>query len=285
MISEYAISGNSWKNNSAVWYSNDYGETFTQVATIESLNQYVGTIGDLKQHIHGVAVDPYWDRLWIMLGEGARQTSETNKQNVIVYSDDEVVTWKAVSTYAKVKTLVGGGFISMKYCGAYAYKSGLAMGTDSQPNGIWRYNRNDKDSDVHETATMNIEEAKRVDLFVSNSPNPDYSGHERTITHIMGYTFPDPTNSYYLVSMNYVGLTSNTYPEDRSSLLYFTCDGVKFYEIYREEDVINYPNRDGFVDNNFKGFVLKDGRVVIFSNGSGRNAGNTLIIGKMPNLL
>ena len=276
LISEYCTNR---VEDSAVWYSKDYGKTFTQVASISSLNQYSGDSTDYKQHIHGCAIDPYWNRLWIMLGEAAK-----TGQNVIVYSDDEGVTWKAVSTNAKAKGLVGGGYISMKYCGAYAYKSGLAMGTDSQPNGIWRYNRNDKDSDIHETSTMNIEEAKRVDLFVSNSPNPDYSGHERTITHVMGYTFPDPTNSYYLVSMNYSGLASNTYEQDMSSLLYFTCDGVYFYEIYREEDLVNYPNREGFLDNNFKGFVLKDGRVVIFSNGSGRNSGSTLIIGKMPNL-
>src|SRR5690606_6580184 len=101
----------------------------------------------------------------------------------------------------------------------------------------------------------------------------------------MGYTIPSPNNDYYLVSANYSGLVSTTYEEDRSSILYFTCDGVQFWEIYREEDTVNYPNRDGFVDNSFKGFVLKDGRVVIFSSGSGRNIGNTVIIGNLPNIL
>ena len=279
MISEYAMPRTK---NSGVWYSEDYGATFTMVATTKSLNTYAGNTSDFGQHIHGVCYDPYWNRLWVMLGEGWRAGTY-----VVAYSDDKGATWTRIGTEAVLKTLVGGGVNSMKFCGSYAFKSGIIMGTDSQPNGLWRYNRTTRfEQDFSQT--INLEEAKRFDLQVTDDPIENYSGHERTITHILGMTIPMHNGQGYLVNVTFVGEHPFVFGHDRSSLIYYTQDGVQFTEIYREEDTVTFPTKGDFMDDHFKSFALKDGRVVVFSNGNPRfhaQGKSTLMIGRMPCLL
>lgn len=84
--------GNVPRGESAVrvHLSLDYGRTFR---TVFNLADWVTTAGGRTsadmQHLHGVAWDPYWDRIWITYGDGMGGRGS----NGVVYSDDLGDTW------------------------------------------------------------------------------------------------------------------------------------------------------------------------------------------------
>ena len=88
--------GNVPRGEAAVrtYLSLDYGKTFK---VIFNLHDWVTTAGgrassDL-QHLHGVAWDPWWDRIWITYGDGMGGKGS----NGVIYSDDLGETWKFAS--------------------------------------------------------------------------------------------------------------------------------------------------------------------------------------------
>lgn len=262
LFSEYSVYIAN-KYNSAAYYSDDFGETFKTIFTIQD-NAKDLTTATSGQHIHGCAYDPYWDRCWLMLGENAVG------QNVIYWCDnpaDETPLWTRQTTLGMGKPLATNVVTNMKFCAAYALPEGLLMSTDSQPNGIWRYNRIKKDyADGSKADT--IEEAKRFDLLVTNNPVTGYSGHERTITHIGGHvTHVVGSNDVYpiLYSAPMVGLHANMFEPDRTGILYISFDGIHFQEIWREVDTINYPHTENFKNNNMKAYLYPDGTVYIIN--------------------
>lgn len=68
----------------------DYGRTFK---VIFNLHDWVTTAGGRAhsdmQHLHGVAWDPYWDRIWITYGDGMGGKGS----NGVIYSDDLGASW------------------------------------------------------------------------------------------------------------------------------------------------------------------------------------------------
>lgn len=68
----------------------DYGRTFK---AIFNLHDWVTTAGGRAhsdmQHLHGVAWDPYWDRIWITYGDGMGGKGS----NGVIYSDDLGASW------------------------------------------------------------------------------------------------------------------------------------------------------------------------------------------------
>lgn len=68
----------------------DYGRTFK---VIFNLHDWVTTKGGRTnsdmQHLHGVAWDPYWDRIWITYGDGMGGKGS----NGVIYSDDLGASW------------------------------------------------------------------------------------------------------------------------------------------------------------------------------------------------
>lgn len=70
--------------------SMDYGRTFK---VIFNLADWVTTAGGRTsadmQHLHGVAWDPYWDRIWVTYGDGMGGQGS----NGVVYSDDLGGSW------------------------------------------------------------------------------------------------------------------------------------------------------------------------------------------------
>lgn len=84
--------GNVPRGEAAVrtYLSLDYGKTFK---VIFNLHDWVTTKGGRAhsdmQHLHGVAWDPYWDRIWITYGDGMGGKGS----NGVIYSDDLGDTW------------------------------------------------------------------------------------------------------------------------------------------------------------------------------------------------
>ena len=85
--------GNVPRGEAAVrtYLSMDYGRTFK---VIFNLHDWVTAKGGRSnsdmQHLHGVAWDPYWDRIWITYGDGMGGKGS----NGVIFSDDLGASWQ-----------------------------------------------------------------------------------------------------------------------------------------------------------------------------------------------
>lgn len=104
LVNEYGPKTPTWTGNEIAegdnarytYLSTDYGKTW---ATIFDMNTYLTEAQERTtvegQHLHGVAWDPYWDRIWVSFGDNLGG----NGSNGIVYSDDFGSTWKTAHFY------------------------------------------------------------------------------------------------------------------------------------------------------------------------------------------
>lgn len=106
-----------------VYMSKDNGDTWATIFDVNAVTDGEGV------HIHGVAFDEYWNRIWVSHGDGFRGT------NGLYYSDDFGTTWvSALETQNKgVNFSQTVHIVPMKTCVLFA--------SDSYPNGIHRIDR------------------------------------------------------------------------------------------------------------------------------------------------
>ena len=114
-----------------IYRSYDNGKTWD---TIFDLNDFLLAGGRETadgQHLHGVAWDPYWDRIWVTFGDATGGGS-----NGVLYSDNEGQSWHA-AYWTHTHTSLGWqvvGIQPMKDCVLFA--------GDMTPSGVIRLDRN-----------------------------------------------------------------------------------------------------------------------------------------------
>lgn len=132
LVNEYGPKmGEPWGGNEVAdgenarytYMSTDYGKTWR---TVFDLNEYVvtktGRPTASRQHLHGVAWDPWWDRIWITYGDNLAGAGS----NGVAYSDDLGTTWQTAYFYSGSDSpfqLVG--IVPMPKC--------VLFGCDNQP--------------------------------------------------------------------------------------------------------------------------------------------------------
>lgn len=126
------------------YMSTDYGKTWR---TIFDLNTWVTGAGARAAttgiHLHGIAWDPYWDRLWITFGDDVSGT---------LYSDDFGATWE-IADYGNTADAPhqNVAMLPMPKC--------ILFGTDGFPNGVQRINRSEGKK---RTGTYTIDQAYTI---------------------------------------------------------------------------------------------------------------------------
>lgn len=132
VATEYGGQGNASTaandGSRAVWLSTDYGQTFRQIF---DLFTFTGKV--LSAHMHGVAYDPFDDRVLVTFGDG---NSGSGTPTGIAYSDDFLAitpTWHYISGPFTDSTFQATGILPLA--------NGILMGGDGKPPGIYRLPR------------------------------------------------------------------------------------------------------------------------------------------------
>lgn len=145
-VGEYGQHGNCGK----VWYSRDFGEHFYEVFDLRDKAPDVP-----HAHVHGICVDPYFDRLYIINGDNAPASSpELLSENARIWwwdyngetlSDNlkDTIVWKYISVGKDTSLGVG-----MQFVQGYALKDCVVLTSDSGNNGIFRINRTKKEDTI-----------------------------------------------------------------------------------------------------------------------------------------
>lgn len=117
------------------YMSLDFGKTWKTIFDLNAFLQGrpgVDHINDV--HLHGVAWDPYWDRIWITFGDA---------RNGTIYSDDLGRTWQV----AHLAVTYSGGHQNV---GIVPLPKAILFGSDGYPNGVQRITRDQgKHSDLY----------------------------------------------------------------------------------------------------------------------------------------
>lgn len=123
LVSEYGLKG--YEGARYVYLSTDYGETFNVI--FDLYTQDIEGRPDLTMtaHVHTVAYDPYYNRIWLCVGD--------HPNTATYYSDDMGQTWMFVE-----------GSNIMQYTGIIALPDSVIFGSDRSPNGIHIYRRKSK---------------------------------------------------------------------------------------------------------------------------------------------
>lgn len=116
------------KNARYTYLSLDYGKTW---ARIFDLNAWLAAKGRSTkgQHLHGVAWDPYWNRIWLNFGDNMSGAAS----NGILYSDNNGSTWKEAHFFSGTNGTQSVGIVPMPRC--------ILFAGDVNPSGLLRINR------------------------------------------------------------------------------------------------------------------------------------------------
>lgn len=144
LVNEYGPkAGYTWGGGSDViaegnnarycWLSLDYGKTWK---VIFDLNAYLP--GRLGIHLHGVAYDKWWDRVWITYGDGTHRSDGQGGSGTL-YSDDLGLTWRVAFRLEPTDPIPASGTHQNVFI--YPMDNFILFGTDCWPNGVQRIDR------------------------------------------------------------------------------------------------------------------------------------------------
>lgn len=232
-IGEYGKQGQCGK----VWYSRDFGEHFTEVFDLREKAPDTP-----NAHIHGVCIDPYYDRLLIVNGDGAPSTTpalayknpaiwfwDYNGEDLTSTDSSDNIVWQSVSLGD-----IDGFGAHLQFVNGYALRECVLFFSDGPANGVFRMNRSGKDSKP--TIERAVDLGNRLDytewcggnMFRRDENSPLY------ICGIREYSCDlDPGD------VNNPSNKPNTY-RDVLSRVYATYDGYNFKEVWRDNTYGNY---------------------------------------------
>ena len=168
-----------------VYLSRDHGATW---ATIFDIG------GAVETHIHGVAYDKWWRRIWVSTGD---------VQRGLHYSDDLGAEWNTVTRYDTTE--------QCKVTTIFPMAGAVLLLSDSAPNGVLRIRRRQRNNPLVEVAYR-----------LNNSAS---------ITHIGQLAYQaDVAGAPVLLSFTNDPAAGHTGP----GRLVATTDGFRFWELWKD---------------------------------------------------
>ncbi len=166
--------------------------------------------GNGNVHVHGVAYDPYYDRIWVTTGDGA---SLKRRVTGVFYSDDIGKTWRFVNLSGICSIRKGItqllSIIPLKDC--------VLFTTDGNGDGIFSYKRKSKDEKV------------KLEYVYS------YVGEQTSLNTIAAGSFI--TSRGGIILFPYGRLTENILKKTHCGVV-FTPDGLTYQLLYQEPDPV-----------------------------------------------
>lgn len=225
VVSEYGLQGQN--GSRFVYLSTDHGDTFTSI--FDLVNQQIEgrpTWTD-RAHIHTVAYDPYFSRIWICVGDS------TN--TAVYYSDDLGVTWKFVE-----------GSNVVQLTGIIALEDSVVFGSDRSPNGLYIYRREGKG-----------DKPKIYPWFIIND--------EPILTHV--FQLPFRRKREKEVPVYFTATTSYPDTRPNLSVVLGFIDSKKANLLYDSNEANNLPKIDFVFGNTAQGNIILVGASGTSSSG------------------
>lgn len=188
------------------YLSTDHGETWTRIFDLENEDIEGRPPFTTDAHIHSIAYDPWWHRIWICCGDMAN--------TAIYYSEDMGESWRHVP----------GSTPGPQATGIMPMEDVVLFGSDSSTNGIYGIRRTDKLDTPHYEVLHRVNDAGRI-TYVYNLP------FRRSYAKNMPVFFAAPYDH-------------PTVPGP--SVITMTVDGKHFYDHFSTEPFIRSGGSRGY---------------------------------------
>lgn len=178
--------------------STDGGASFDRILKVP-----LKTTDAANLHIHDVEYDPYADRIWVVVGD--------NGNSQMYWSDDLGTSWETIADQGEVTMLTQ----------IAAFKDCVAFGTDGEPEGIIRWEREGQND-----APTGIDDLVRPYVKIQTDPTDDtMEMYARSRWHIR-----EDGRELCLMPFGYSPMDSG-----RDSVVLASVNGAEWYELYRTE--------------------------------------------------
>ncbi|MFX5513170.1 hypothetical protein ABTD48_13705 [Acinetobacter baumannii] len=192
-------------------YSNDNGKTYQVILDIET-SDFLDNARRGSMHIHSVKYDPYWDGVWVVMGDGAFQNPNTTvTSNLWFIENPGTANQKMISYDCR-----GQDWLNEQHVSIFPLQDCLLLGADANPTALYRMARTKDTNALRDTAVP-----------VSTALSHYGCGGYQHAPHL-------PATVYFGKASEYTGPLND--------IVFLTYDGVNVVEIYREPETSNTPS-------------------------------------------
>ena len=192
-------------------YSSDNGKTYQVILDIET-SDFIDDARRGSMHIHSVKYDPYWEGVWVIMGDGAfNNPNSTVTSNIWFIENPGTANQKMISYNCR-----GQDWLNEQHVSIFPLQDCLLLGADANPTALYRMARTKDTNALRDTAVP-----------VSTALSHYGCGGYQHAPHL-------PATVYFGKASEYVGPLND--------IVFLTYDGVNVVEIYREPETSNTPS-------------------------------------------
>lgn len=192
-------------------YSNDNGKSYQVILDIET-SDFIDNARRGSMHIHSVKYDPYWDGVWVVMGDGAFQNPNTTVTSNIWFIENPATPEQTMVSFNSR----GQDWMNEQHVSVFPMQDCILFGSDANPTGLYRMAR-----------TKNPEVLRDVVKQISTALSHYGCGGYQHKPYL-------PASIYFGKASEYVG--------NLNDVVILTYDGVNFVEIYKEPETSNTPS-------------------------------------------
>ncbi|MFX4814266.1 hypothetical protein ABTB66_03355 [Acinetobacter baumannii] len=191
-------------------FSKDNGKTYQVILDIET-SSFIDNARRGSMHIHSVKYDPYWDGVWVVMGDGAFNNPNTSVTSNVWFIENPGTTQQNMISY----DCRGQDWTNEQHVSIFPLQDCLLLGSDANPTALYRMAR-----------TKDVTALRDVAAPVSSSLSHYGCGGYQHAPHL-------PATVYFGKAAEYTGPIND--------IVFLTYDGVNVVEIYKEPETSNTP--------------------------------------------
>ncbi|MFA3298393.1 hypothetical protein KWD61_04560 [Acinetobacter baumannii] len=213
ITSGYRIAGanGTGRGTGRVNYSNDNGKTYQVILDIET-SSFIDNARRGSMHIHSVKYDPYWDGVWVVMGDGAFNNPGTSVTSNVWFIENPGTAQQNMISY----DCRGQDWTNEQHVSVFPMQDCILFGSDAAPTGLYRMAR-----------TKDVKAFRDVAVPIS--------------TALSHYGCGGYQHQHYLPAAIYFGKAGES-TVSLNDKVFLTYDGVNIVEIYTEPETSNMPS-------------------------------------------
>lgn len=186
-------------------FSSDSGKTY-QVILDLATSSFIDDSKRSSMHIHSVKYDPYWDGVWVVMGDDAFSNPGSSVQSNLWFIEKPATPEQSMISF----DTRGQDWRGEQHVSIFPLQDCLLLGADSNPTALYRMARTKNPNALRDTA-----------MFTHSALSHYGCGGYQHAPHL-------PATVYFGRDGEYTGTDA---PHD---IVYMTYDGVNVVEIYKE---------------------------------------------------
>ncbi|BFM82979.1 hypothetical protein JUNP543_1300 [Acinetobacter baumannii] len=192
-------------------FSKDNGKTYQVILDIET-SSFIDNARRGSMHIHSVKYDPYWEGVWVIMGDGAFNNPNTSVTSNVWFIENPGTAQQNMISY----DCRGQDWTNEQHVSVFPMQDCILFGSDAAPTGLYRMAR-----------TKDVKAFRDVAVPIS--------------TALSHYGCGGYQHQHYLPAAIYFGKAGES-TVSLNDKVFLTYDGVNIVEIYTEPETSNMPS-------------------------------------------